>query len=231
MSTSLMLKKILSITAFFILFFSVTVGADTAVKTVPLGEFTINEMNGKTVVMSKNGRYYFKDGVLQDNWSGTPITNIPEAKKSSETIPIKKMMKDIKKLNIISFGKGNKSFFVFVDPQCKFCKAFVKSAQAYSAEYTFNLVVVPALGPSSNKLAKSLFCAADKSNALNDFLDEKLGSLKQLNNCDTSGYDQTLLLAQIMNIKGVPFFVSEIGFFHQGADDSIWSWMKKTPTI
>lgn len=202
-----------------------------SIKSSPMGKFVLSESNGISVLISENGRYIIKNPVITDLWTTSDIKTVGEAIKSSELIPIKKIVKDYRRLNIISFGKGQKSFFVFVDPQCAYCKTFVKSAQAYTAEYTFNLVVVPALGKESNKLSKSLFCAKDKTNALNSFLNDTISKMPQKPNCDTTGYDETLLLAQLMNIEGVPFFVSERGFYKQGADDTIWNWLKKTPSI
>ena len=132
----------------------------------------------------------------------------------------------LEKMNTISFGNGPKRIIAFVDPLCGHCNSFIKKALKRKDEFTFKIIVVPALGDKSNVLAKSLFCASDKSQALELFLENKLHTLPQTGSCDTKFYDLTLFTAQSFGIKAVPFFIAPDGRFKAGVGD-IWNWAKK----
>ncbi len=195
-------------------------------KRVELGKFSAVQGNGELYFISENGRYGIQ-GRLTDTWTRTELNSIEKIEYSTTHIDFKKWGLKLDQMNVISFGSGPQEVVVYVDPLCPVCKQFVKSAQNYLSEYTFKLLVVPALGDESNKLAKMLFCAENKSMALTAFIENKLSSLPQKKSCDTAMYDQTLLTAHLIDIKQVPYFISPDGRKRAGAGPQIWNWLEK----
>lgn len=180
---------------------------------------------GGIVFVTSNGRYAIK-GTIVDTWTKTPLNSLKEIAYSTSHINLNAMGLDVKTLNTITIGNGPRKITIFVDPLCSKCKELIKQAQSKYSEYTFNLVVVPALGDNSQLHSKSLFCAEDKSDALNAYLNQTLKNLKQKNNCDTKAYDLTLLTATLFNIKAVPWIIADDGRTKYGAVD-IWKWLSE----
>lgn len=52
-------------------------------------------------------------------------------------------------------------------------------AKSLVDDYTFKFIVIPALGAESNRLAKNLYCAKDKTHALDALMNNTLGSFLQ----------------------------------------------------
>ncbi|RYY74439.1 MAG: DsbC family protein [Gammaproteobacteria bacterium] len=178
---------------------------------------------GGIVFVTSDGRYAIK-GTVVDTWTKTPLNSLKEIAYSTSHINLDAMGLDIKALNVITLGNGPRRITVFVDPLCALCKELVKQAQKKTNEFTFNLVVVPALGDKSQLHAKSLFCAEDKSDSLNAYLNQTLKDLKQKKTCDTKNYDLTLLSATLFNIKAVPWMIADDGRTKYGAAD-LWKWL------
>jgi len=194
---------------------------------LPIKALKAIEKNGKIFYVSEKGRYIIQ-GQLIDVWHKKPLDTLKEIKYSAEHINIKTIGWPVEKMNVITLGKGRKEVFIFVDPVCDVCKDFINAAEKRTDEYTFKFIVVPALGPNSNILAKNLFCAEDKSNALKLLKNKKLDRLPQAKvNCDIKYYDQTLLLASTLDVKAVPFFISPSGRLKAGFHKDIWQWMTK----
>jgi len=121
--------------------------------TLPIKGIRAVESDGQIVFISDNGRFVIT-GQIYDVWGRM----------------------DVDKLNTISFGHGPKDVVLFVDPRCGVCHKLIGEAKPLAEEYTFKIVVIPALGDESNQLAKALHCAKDKTNALDALLNNTLGS-------------------------------------------------------
>lgn len=216
-----------------LIIFSISVGAyaGQAVPNVeksteiPLDSLKAVQVNGEVFFMSKNGRYVFQ-GQLTDSWSKVTLDTIEEIEYSTKHINVERFGLPIDSMNVITFGNGPKTVYSFVDPQCGFCKKFVTEAQTKAGEYTFKLIVVPALGKESNRQSKSLFCAKEKSNALDAFMNNGLGNLPQKNKCDAKYYDLTLTFAQLVGVNAVPYMIAPDGRYKAGAEKGIWKWIE-----
>lgn len=193
---------------------------------IPVKRIKAVETNGEILFMSENGRYVFQ-GQLTDTWHKTSLDTVAEVKYSASHIDIALMGLPINDMNTITLGSGPKQIVVFVDPLCKYCKKFIKEAKPYEDEYTFKLVVVPALGKESHKLSKNLFCSKDKSSALEAYMNNTLSLLPQSEQCDPKFYDLTLTFAQLIGVDAVPYFIAPDGRYKAGQGMDFWEWVKR----
>lgn len=191
---------------------------------LPIDSLKAVQVNGEVFFMSKNGRYVFQ-GQLTDSWSKKTLDTIDEIEYSTKHIDVERFGLPIKDMNVITFGNGPETVYSFVDPQCGYCKSFVKEAKEKLEEYTFKLIVVPALGEKSNKLSKSLYCASDKSKSLEAFMADDLSNLQQKDACDSKYYDLTLTFAQLVGVNAVPFMIAPDGRYKAGAGKDVWKWI------
>lgn len=191
------------------------------IETVDIKAF--DKPGGGIVFITSNGRYAI-NGTLVDTWSKKPLNSLKEISYSTTHVPVNDMGLDVKALNTITIGSGPRKITIFVDPLCAICKELIKQTQTKTKEFTFNIIVVPALGDKSQVHAKSLFCAEDKKDALNSYLNQTLKELKQKKNCDTKKYDLTLLTATLFNIKAVPWIIADDGRTKYG-NVEIWNWL------
>lgn len=197
-----------------------------SITSLPIKEIKAVETNGEIFFMSENGRYVFR-GQLTDTWHKRPLDTVQEIEYAASHIDLDLMGLPLDKLNTITIAGGPERIVAFIDPKCSFCKTLIKEAMNNTDKYTFKLVVVPALGDDSNDMSKSLFCSADKSNALKMFLTGDLKYLPQKNTCDTKHYDLTLTVAQLIGIDHVPFILSPDGRYRSGTGEGFWKWIEK----
>jgi len=206
--------------------YAVTPPTLDAIVKIPVQQLQAIESNGEILYMSKNGRFVIR-GQLTDTWQKKSLDTIDEIQYATSHINVDVMGLPLDDMNTISVGNGPKQLIVFVDPQCPYCKTFIEEARPKMDEYTFKLVVVPALGKKSNQMAKSLFCASDKTNALEMLLEQKLGEMPQKETCNTESYDLTLVVAQMFGIRNVPFFIAPDGRFKPGTGKNFWNWVEQ----
>ncbi len=196
----------------------------TAVVPLPVEQLQAVEANGEILFLSRNGRFVIQ-GRLMDAWHKKPLETIEAIRYATDHVDVDVMGLPLDQMNTITLAGGPKRVVVFVDPRCHVCKDFIRQAQERTDQYAFEFVVVPALGDESNRLSRGLFCAADKSNALEALLQGTLGQMAQQPNCDTTFYDLTLTTAQLMGVQAVPFVIAPDGRFRPGAGADIWDWM------
>lgn len=183
------------------------------------------QSDGQIVFISDNGRFVIS-GQIYDVWGKKPLSTMSEMRDVAERLHLKEMGMDVDKLNTISFGHGPKDVVLFVDPRCSVCHKLIGEAKPLAEEYTFKIVVIPALGDESNRLAKALHCAKDKTNALDALLNNNLGSLPSKSPCDPAQYDQTLMTAHLIGIQGVPFVVAPDGRVSNGRPNNLRAWLE-----
>ncbi|MER5026467.1 DsbC family protein [Providencia stuartii] len=162
------------------------------------------QSDGQIMFLSENGRFVIS-GQIYDLWSKKPLNTMSQMRDVAERIHFKSMGMDVDTLNTVSMGRDAKSL---VD------------------DYTFKFIVIPALGAESNRLAKNLYCAKDKTHALDALMNNTLGSLPSKETCDPGQYDQTLLTAHFIGIEGVPFVVAPDGRVSKGRPKNLKSWLE-----
>lgn len=192
---------------------------------LPITGMRAVESEGQILFVSESGRFVIT-GQLHDIWSRTALSTMSQIRDASERLHLRRMGLDVDALNTISLGSGPREVVIFVDPRCSACHTLIEDARALAGDYTFKLVVVPALGDESNRLAKALYCAQDKARALDALVGNALGDLAQRPACDTTGYDQTLLMAHMLSIEGVPIVVAPDGRYSKGRPLDLKSWLE-----
>jgi len=193
---------------------------------LPFSGMNAVEHEGQIVFISKNGRYAIF-GQIVDLWNEQELTSLKEIEDSVSRINVETI--GVESLNIITLGKGEQSVVVFVDPLCNFCMDLIGKLQdierQHPEQYAFHIVVVSALGEDSHRMAKALFCAKNKTHAVEHLLSKQLLDLAQDEACESSGYDTTLVMADMLEIQGVPFLIAPDGRFHTGIPDDVAAWL------
>lgn len=192
---------------------------------LPITGLSVVEDDGEFVFISSNGRFVIS-GQLTDVWQKRKLTTLAELAELSQRIPIESFDLDITKLNAFRVGHGAKRVVTFVDPFSAASKELVMEAQLLTDHYTFDFIVVPALGDESHQLSLKLFCAADRISQANAFVAGELAALPQQESCNTAAYDETLVTAEILGVNGVPYLVAPDGRFMAGKPFSLERWLE-----
>lgn len=195
-----------------------------AIESLPMGNMKAIETNGEIVFVSQNGRFVIR-GQLHDSWQRKKLETMNDMVYAVNHIDVKALGLKPENLNTLTVKGGDKEVYAFVDPLCGYCKVFIKDAKTKTAEYTFHIVVVPALGDESDKLSRQIFCAVNKDSAVDAMLNNKIGSLEQKTNCDMKLYDYTLMIATLFEFKSVPFFIAPDYRYKIGAGAGFWDWL------
>jgi hypothetical protein len=58
------------------------------------------------------------------------------------------------------------------------------------------------------------------------FKEKRLDELPLKKDCDTTYYAQTLVMAELLQIRAVPYFISPSGRFRAGMEDDFWDWLQ-----
>lgn len=197
-----------------------------AIESLPMGNIKAIETNGEIVFASQNGRFVIR-GQLHDSWQRKKLESMNDIVYATSHIDIKSLGLKPDNLNALTIRGGDKEVYAFVDPQCQHCKFFIKEAKSKIEQYTFHIVVVPALGDESDKLSRKVFCAANKDNAIDAMIKNQINSLDQKKNCDMKLYDYTLMIAALFEFKSVPFFIAPDYRYRVGAGTELWDWLEK----
>ncbi|AIJ10672.1 DsbC family protein [Edwardsiella piscicida] len=193
--------------------------------TLPIKGMKAVDSDGQIVFLSDNGRFVIS-GQLYDLWSKKPLSTISELQDVAERIHFKNFGMDVDTLNTVSMGHGKKEVVIFTDPRCDVCRKLIDEAKSLEDEYTFKIIVIPALGDESNRLAKAMYCAKDKDKVLGALQSNALESLAVKTPCDPGQYDQTLLTAHLIGIEGVPFIVAQDGRISKGRPQNLKAWLE-----
>jgi thiol:disulfide interchange protein DsbC len=105
-------------------------------------------------------------------------------------------------------GNGKRVLATFEDPNCGYCKKLAKELQGMT-DVTIYTFLYPVLSPDSEVKSKSIWCAADKVKAWNDWMVNGTAPAAAAANCDTSAIDKISTLGRKLNIRGTPtlFFI------------------------
>ena len=188
----------------------------------------VADSDGKVMFMGEGGRFVIADGKLFDIWARKELKTIDDMAYAASHLPVKDFGLTPEGKNVVTLGEGAEEVSIFVDPQCGWCHRLMQEIEADKTlldRFTFNFYVVPALGDESNRLAKRLFCSDATNKAKYSALKsgrEAIDALSMPNGkCKTDDYDQTLVMAQMLGVKGVPFLVSADGRFIAGKPKDI----------
>ncbi|HJA17140.1 MAG TPA: thioredoxin fold domain-containing protein [Candidatus Duodenibacillus intestinigallinarum] len=111
---------------------------------------------------------------------------------------------------------------VFVDPLCGWCHKLmgeVVQDEELKQDYTFDFIVIAALGDESAQLAKRLYCAEKVPERRFDLLlkgSEAIQALPEKSGCKNEALQRTAFAAQVLGVKAVPFVIAPDGRFARG---------------
>lgn len=198
------------------------------IESLPIEEMKVMKgEDGNLFYISSSARYSFL-GQVYDNWTGQFIDTLDDVYKSANKIILDEMDVDIEDFNPLTMGEGDKEVVLFVDPLCDSCTELLKSAQELKSSYTFKVLNIPAFGEESNRLAKQLNCSKDDNETkLQALISKKIDTLSQADNCTNSVYQQTLVFATFLNIKGVPLIISPDGSLGKGVPSNLQEWLQE----
>lgn len=194
--------------------------------TLPMDGLVATEQNGQIFYLSSNRRYLFQGQVI-DLWQQQPLSSMQQIAYSATHIDMQKLNLTPDRLNGFSIGTGAQEVVVFVDPNCPFCKKFVKEAQQKPTLYTYHIILVPALGEDSVAQTRKFNCAtkAAKKDAANYYVKGTINKMpQQKGKCDSLITDMTALAAHQFGITQIPFFIAPNKTFKAGIDN-IWVWL------
>lgn len=185
----------------------------------------VSDNEGTIMFIADSGRYVIH-GSLIDLWEGEILTTMREIKKSVEQVDIRGQGVDIDKMNVVTLGDGPREIIIFVDPVCPTCTKLIEDASELTDEYTFKFVVVPAFGGVSNDLSKQIFCAAEPEKKLDALKNQTIAQLAVKEKCPLDYYDQTLMVAHMLSIDGVPFIISRKDKVFRGRPAHLEQWLE-----
>lgn len=203
--------------------------ADTSINDViklPLqGISAVESDDGTIMFVSDNGRFAII-GELVDVWQAKTLDTMTDIQSAVEKINLRGQGIALERLNVATVGSGPKEVVVFVDPQCETCTSVMEDAEKLTDQYTFRFLVVPAFGDESNKLARRYFCSSntddERYQALKNGMIQSL-SIKE--KCPMDFYDQTLLIAHLMSVDGVPYIMSPEEKIFRGRPANLGDWL------
>lgn len=139
---------------------------------------------------------YFLHGNLFDMRTMKNLT----AEKKFSLLPLDLAIKTVR-------GNGKNVLVTFEDPNCGYCKKLAKDMTKLKdvTVYTFLYAV---LGDDSVAKSKTIWCAADRSKAWNDWMVNGTTPVAASAKCDASStLDKVTELGQQLGIRGTPFLM------------------------
>lgn len=166
---------------------------------------------GKNIVyVEKNGRYFLFgrmfDMLEQKDLTGDVIAQ--ESKVNFADLPLKDAIK-VKK------GNGKRTFAVFTDPDCPYCKQ-LESTISRMDDYTMYLFLYPiaSLHPNATEVAESIWC---QSNPAKSFQEYVLDGVKPTIKKCANPIQRNIALADKYGISGTPTLIHSNGSISPGA--------------
>ena len=191
---------------------------------VDMGISKVRAVKGKdgTLMFIADMGHFVFTGSVYDLWQNKQLTTIEEISDAVSRMNLKSLNLRPETLNLARIGSGKDHVTVFVDPLCGWCHKLMEEVVADAelrAKYTFDFLVVPALGRSSHELSRRLFCSekdpAKRFEALRGGRDgiEKLPAVQS---CDEDGFQRTQMTSTFLGVEAVPFVIAPDGRFSRG---------------
>ncbi len=152
---------------------------------------------GEIFYTDATGRYGLVGGALVDMQTQQDLT-APAVEKLTAvpfaSLPLKHAIKQVR-------GNGKRQVAVFEDPNCPICRVFTKFVDQLD-DVTVYRFMYPVIDPSSQSLARTAWCAADRAGAW----DQVMGGrrLAGPQECDVSGLVEILQFGEKHRIQNTP---------------------------
>jgi len=160
---------------------------------------------GRNIAYVSEDTRYFMFGTLYDMKTSTDLT--ANKRELAARVDFSKL--PLKNAIVIKNGNGKRSVAVFTDPDCPYCLQLHKELSGVkdATIYVF-LFPLDGLHPQASAKAKAIWCAKDKSKALDDWF--LMGKLPDSESCDTP-IDSNVKLGESFGINGTPTLIFKNG--------------------
>ena len=202
-------------------------GEIVGIKELPMKKLFFVEAEKGSYVVSADGRFVF-DGRLVDVWHRKTIRNLIDAQKILRT-PVSNIgFEPEEQLATFQFGdpKLPRSGVAFVDPTSEYTSRFLKYITDNSEKYNFTVVLTPLVGgENAVNRAMKLWCAKDKEDAKEDFLNGTANALGEMrDDCAQEPVQMANFMVNLFNITELPHIVREDGLTSEGLPVNFDSW-------
>ncbi|MDR2853080.1 MAG: DsbC family protein [Burkholderiaceae bacterium] len=144
------------------------------------------------------GRYALQ-GNLLDLRAGRDLTQERIDKLTAvafDKLPVRDAIKIVR-------GNGKRQLAVFEDPNCPYCKQFEKDLQRID-NVTVYLFLYPILGTDSTAKARNIWCAKDRLQSWNNWMQNHIAPPAGVSGCDARALGRNIEFGQKHNITGTP---------------------------
>nr|WP_172962428.1 DsbC family protein [Hydrocarboniclastica marina] len=190
------------------------------------GMVAYEAQNGSLVFMSKNGRYVFQ-GKVTDVWAANELISGEQVYESTSTLPFETMGVNFDDYDALTLGTGSRTVHVITDPLCPACAKLSEAMVELKGEYTFKILVLPALGGKSADLAARVACEKDRERALQALLEKRTEELPSPQNCNFDALQSASLVSDLIGIDAVPYVVAPNGKISRGMPKKINEWLSE----
>lgn len=163
-------------------------------------------MGKNTAYVDSSSRYFFFGHLYdmqeqKDLTEDQPTPQLPEGKDFSK-LPLSDAIKIVK-------GNGSRTFAVFSDPDCPYCKKLEQELKSMT-DYTLYVFLMPLSGlhPDAPKKAEDMWCSKDKARAWLDYMNK--GTSPVSAKC-ANPISKNLALAESLGIRGTPTLIAKSG--------------------
>ena len=161
-------------------------------------------MGQNIAYVDQSGRYFFFGRLfdMQKQQDMTASKLEDSSKIDTATLPLNDAIKTVK-------GNGSRTFYVFSDPDCPYCKQLEQNLLGMSdvTIYTF-LMPLEGLHPQAKGKSIAVWCASDKVKAWDELMQK--GIVPTTSSC-SHPVDRNLALAERFGISGTPTLISPDG--------------------
>ena len=190
------------------------------------GLLAYEAQNGSVIFMSKNGRYVFQ-GKMTDVWSAKNLISSEQILESAHSLPFETMGVDFDDYGALTLGYGPKVVHVITDPLCPACTKLNRAMQELKDQYTFKILVLPALGGQSVDLSARIACEPNRKKALQAFLDKESDQLPLPNNCNFDAFKTASVVSDLIGVDAVPFIIAPDSSVNRGMPEDFEAWLSE----
>jgi thiol:disulfide interchange protein DsbC len=193
---------------------------------LPVGGLTMIEANGKTFLVSDNGRIVVM-GKIYDIWNSVELKTVEDAERYANRIDIDKLGLKPDELGGINIGTGKKEVIMFLDANCTSCNKLIQSALKHN-DYTFKVILLPMLNDDSVIKAKKAICNADKQAVAKALIDNTWDKLPAPPaDCIVLPLQKAMTTARVFGIQKVPFLVRNDGRVAANFSGDLGEWLSE----
>lgn len=184
--------------------------------------------NGKLFISSQDGRFLFEVEGVVDVWQTKRLTSLNEIMDATNIMPMRESLSDMD-LNVGVTGNGPLAVDVFIDLHCTFCHQIIEQSKALEDEYTFRWHLLSVF-ESSRRTTRQLACVQDQrllGQAIRNGSTEQLAQATRDCADGSERYNASLILGDVLGIKGVPWLIASNGRVHQGVPPQLGQWLNE----